>query len=161
MQYGSLVVGVVYCVLLLDEIIGTCLVLHSMVFLASQDTLKMMLVNTQCGVVWCTPVWKQRIFRFPHPIVLGLLTRETAFHFPAQSLRCPSPCWNVQNQQICHRHILRRAGLAICCFLIFPIEWLPGAGAAGFDQFSWDFVSKNSPEKSPSCDHQLLEERTF
>ena len=51
MQYGSLVVGVVYCVLLLDEIIGTCLVLHSMVFLASQDTLKMMLVNTQCGVV--------------------------------------------------------------------------------------------------------------
>ena len=107
MQYGSLVVGVVYCVLLLDEIIGTCLVLHSMVFLASQDTLKMMLVNTQCGVVWCsmvrygvvwcTPVWKQRIFRFPHPIVLGLLTRETAFHFPAQSLRCPSPGWNVQN----------------------------------------------------------------
>ena len=57
MQYGSLVVGVVYCVLLLDEIIGTCLVLHSMVFLASQDTLKMMLVNTQCGVVWCSMVW--------------------------------------------------------------------------------------------------------
>ena len=59
----------------------------------------------QYGIVWCAVVWKQRIFRFPHPIVPTLLTGETAFQFPAQTIPVfflpskfcpPAPGWNVQ-----------------------------------------------------------------
>ena len=136
-----------------------------MVFLASQDTLKMMLVNTQCGVVWCsmvwygvvwcTPVWKQRIFRFPHPIVLGLLTRETEFHFPLSGPKFALPESMLECSELANLSPAYFTSGWPCHLLLPHISnrMALGAGAAGFDQISWDFVSKNSPKKSPSCDH--------
>ena len=44
----------------------------------------------QYSMVWHGKVWyggwNQRTFRFPHPIVPPLLTREMAFQFPAQTI---------------------------------------------------------------------------
>ena len=90
------------------------------------------------GMVWYCMAWHGMVWGLEHadfPLPTSHCShnphRETAFQFPAQTIPVfffkvlfDRPGWNVSKLANLSTEYFPSGRPAICCFLIFPIEWL-------------------------------------